>query len=78
MKIRVSLKDPDALMEAIDESLEDLKVEGLTEDELEDLREKRKTSIYEECCDRWFKWGEYLVVEIDTEKMTCFVINAED
>ena len=37
------------------------------------LREHRNESIYD-LCKKWFKYGEYLQVEIDTEKKTCTVI----
>ncbi len=76
MKITVSFKNPDALDESIDESLKDLKVEGLSEEELEGVKETRKEEI-KELCMKWFKWGEYLTVEIDTEAKTCTVVEAE-
>lgn len=76
MKITVSFKNPDALDESIDESFQDLKIEGLDEEELEAVKETRKAET-KEICEKWFKWGEYLTVEVDTEAKTCTVIEAE-
>ena len=73
MKIKISFKDPDALHDCIDTELEDLKIEGLNEKELEVVREKRKEEITDLCA-KWFEYGEYLVVEVDTEKETCEVM----
>lgn len=73
MKFIVQMKDPDVLHDAIDEALADLKVEGLSDDELEAVREKRKDSI-SELTSRWFEYGEYLRVEIDTDAETCTVV----
>lgn len=73
MKFIVQMKDPDVLGDAIDEALADLKVEGLSDDELEAVREKRKESI-SELTSRWFEYGEYLQVEIDTDAETCTVV----
>lgn len=74
MKFQVQMKDPDVLQDAIEEavkkSLADL---GLDEDELEPLVEKRSEKV-KAVCDTWFRWGEYLVVEIDTDAKTCTVV----
>ncbi len=75
MKFRVTMKDPDTLSDAITEavktSLSDL---GLDEDELEPLIERRHEKITEQCS-KWFRYGEYLEVEIDTDAKTCVVID---
>ena len=60
MLVRVSMKCPDALDMAIDESIED-----------EQERERVK-----DIASRWFKYGEYLTVEIDTDGQTCEVVPA--
>lgn len=76
MKLKVTLKDPDALYDGISEALEeDLK--ELPEDEkeaLEEIRREKLTTI----ANKWFKWGEYITVEIDTDQNTCVVMPAED
>lgn len=75
MKIRVTMKDPDTLHNAVQEAvmaqLEGL--DGVDDDESEQLRESREEEMRAKCR-RWFKWSEYLTVEIDTEAMTCVVV----
>lgn len=74
MKFKVQMKDPDCLYNAVDEavkkSLADL---GLDEDELEPLVEKRSEKV-RDLCGEWFRYGEYLTVEIDTDAKTCIVV----
>ena len=74
MKFKVYMKDPDVLHDGIEEALdEDLKSSGLPDDEQEALREIR----FEKASDvasKWFQYGEYLTVEIDTEKETIRVV----
>lgn len=73
MKVQITFKDPDALQDCINDAVQDLEVEGITESELEAVREKRGEKI-KDLCQRWFKWGEYLTVEIDTETETIAVV----
>ncbi len=73
MKFTVSMKDPDTLHDAIDEAVKsDLATTGLDADEQELLAESRREKI-SELCGKWFRYGEYLDVEIDTEAGTCIV-----
>jgi len=76
MKFRVSMKDSDTLIDAINECVNELKIEGISEDELDAVKEKRKEE-YQELCNNWFEYGEYLTVEIDTEEKTCNIIKPE-
>ncbi len=74
MKFRVQMKDPDTLHDAIKEAVDDgLASSGLPEDEQSVLAEKRIEKIGE-IASKWFRYGEYLEVEIDTEAKTCIVI----
>lgn len=77
MKIEILLKDPDVLSESINEAVEELKIEGLSEGELEAVKEKRKEEMTE-LCSKWFEYGEYLKVEVDTDKETCTVVPLKD
>ena len=45
-------------------------------DALEDtIREEEiGGAVLEMCKEKWFEYGEYLTVEIDTEKGTCVVV----
>lgn len=47
-------------------------MDGLSEEELEELRESRAEE-YRNLCDKWFEYGEYLTVVVDTETKTCVV-----
>lgn len=74
MKIRVTMKDPDVLHDAITDALEaDPALAELDEDEREAVTELRHDKI-SRLAGRWFEYGEYLTVEIDTEAESCTVI----
>lgn len=76
MKFQVSMKDPDTLHDAIRNAVKKelgQMTPPLDEDEQEALAEKRQEKI-SELCSRWFKWSEYLTVEIDTDAKTCVVV----
>lgn len=77
MKIRITYKDPDALQDCIKDALADLTIEGVNDEEMELIREKRQEEIAK-MCGKWFEWGEYLNVEVDTEKETIKVLLAEE
>ena len=74
MKFTVSMKDPDTLGDAIDEAVQQdvASVEGLSDDEREAVEEERGMKV-RELCSKWFKYSEYLTVEIDTDAGTCIV-----
>lgn len=74
MKFQVTFKDPDALYDALNDAIDKDDFGGLTDDEFSAVKEKRVDSIKSLCCDKWFEWGEYLTVEIDTEAETCVVV----
>lgn len=72
MKFQVTLKDPDVLYDAINEALdEDLK--GFDEDEANAIREIRHEKLAE-MASKWFEYGEYLTVEIDTDEQSIRVV----
>lgn len=75
MKFQVSFKDPDALHECIRYAVkaEVAKLE-LPEDEAEALIELRQEKVSEQCS-KWFGYGEYLAVDIDTDAGTCTVVS---
>lgn len=73
VKFRVTMKDPDVLPDAIQEAVSRLELPGLDPDEVESVRERRAEKVGE-VCRRWFEYGEYLTVEVDTEAKTCVVV----
>lgn len=73
-KIRVTLKDPDVLYDAIQEFVDDeLKKSGLPEDE-QDLLKEARVEKYNDACSIYFEYGEYVTIEIDTETSKARVI----
>lgn len=77
MKFRVTMKDPDTLHDAIKEAVaRELGEISLEDDERDAVAEMRRARVAE-LCSQWFKWSEYLSVEIDTEARTCTVLGAD-
>lgn len=79
MKFRVTMKDPDTLLDSVNEAvMDDLKkVEGLNRVEIEAVADQRKEE-FSDLCGAWFRYGEYLTVEIDTDAKTCVVVPNKD
>jgi hypothetical protein len=74
MKFRVHMKDPDTLGDAIDDAVkDDVAALNLPPDESEQLVECRSEKA-SKLCSKWFEYGEYLTVEIDTDAGTCVVV----
>lgn len=74
MKFTVSMKCPDALHEAVEDAVkESLTTSTLDEDERDAVAEKRYEK-FRTLCGRWFEWGEYIHVEVDTDAETCTVM----
>jgi hypothetical protein len=73
MIFRVTMKDPDTLHDAVVDAVRDIPLNDLDAEEAEFVREKRAEKI-EDLCGRWFEYGEYLTVEIDTKAGTAIVI----
>lgn len=72
MKFQVTMKDPDTLFDAIQDAVAET-LETMPEDEAEAVREIRENKAHE-VASKWFKYGEYLTVEIDTEEKTIMVV----
>lgn len=72
MKFKVSMKCPDALDKAIENAC-DREVVGPEDSEELDIAYNDLVRKTENLCQKWFKYGEYLTVEIDTEQETCEV-----
>lgn len=76
MKFKVSMKDPDTLSDAVREAVAKQvgSMPDIAADEKELLVETRVDKVYHEACEKWFEYGEYLTVEIDTDAGTCVVV----
>lgn len=74
MIFKVYMKDTDVLQDGAVEAVdEELKNSNLPEDEQELVRERRVEKALD-VAGKWFEYGEYLMVEIDTEKETIRVV----
>lgn len=79
MKIRVTLKDPDTMPDAVQDAVKRLpKPDGLTDREWAIVREERGSEANEHISSKWMDYGEYLTVEFDTEAGTATVIESKD
>lgn len=67
MKIKVTMKTPDALDYAIKDALDG----NLLPEERENMEYEARERLA-----KWFRGGEYLAVEFDTEAMTATVLDA--
>ena len=78
MKFKVTMKDPGTLQDAISDAVTDdlAKIEGLSDDDRENLLDGRKSAAAKVTA-KWFKWGEYVTVEIDTDAQTATVCAAD-
>lgn len=72
MIFQVTMKDPDVLYDAINEALDE-ELKDWDEDEADAVREIRHEKL-SEMAGKWFEYGEYLTVEIDTDKQTIRVV----
>lgn len=75
MIFRVTMKDPDSLYDGIEEALDlpENRPTGIDDGEWKEVKERRKEK-YSDIASQWFTYGEYLTVEIDTDKRSIEVI----
>ncbi len=78
MKIRVSLKNPDSMHDAVSDAVrEDTQsIAGISEAERVGISRDRADEIQGDITKRWMPYGEYLLVEFDTETWTATVLPA--
>lgn len=79
MKIRIVLKDPDGVGDALQDAVtaELKKIEGISDDERELLRDSRQEQI-SDATSKFIEYGEYLGIEIDTDEGTARVLLASE
>lgn len=66
MKIRVTLKDPDTMQDAVDDAVKrEKKPEGVSAAEWKDIREARAERIKSAISDRYMQYSEYLEVDFE-------------
>lgn len=77
MKIKIQMKDPDVMHDAVADAVwEELRASHMPKDEQDVLYEVRSDKV-RAICATWFRYSEYLTVEVDTEAMTCTVLPAD-
>lgn len=76
MKFKITMKDPDGVYECVQEAIVKSLPDGLTAAERDMLKESRQDT-FSEYMRRWFQFGEYITVEIDTDAKTCTVCEVE-
>lgn len=83
MKIRVTLKDPDTMHDAVKKAVrkqmkDDPGCASLSRDEANYLLDERVDPIEGDIVHYWMCYGEYLTVEFDTDANTATVIPNRD
>lgn len=73
MKFTVTMKDPDTLYDAITDAVID-NLPSIEDEEERSAVSEIKEEKAREVCKKWFEYGEYLTVEIDTEAETATVV----
>ena len=73
-KIMITFKDPDGVLECIDDNIkkELSLMKGLSENELEEILELRREKILE-TLSKWIEWNEYISITFDLEEKTATV-----
>lgn len=79
MKFRITMKDPDGIYECTEDAIKRdvAAIPGLSKDEREAVLEKRRDAVID-VRDRWFEYGDYVTVEIDTDAGTARVVEAKE
>lgn len=74
MKFQITMKDPDGCYDCMKQAAEDSVASLDVSDEEKDLLIDSRESEVKKACSKWFRYGEYLTVEVDTEANTCTVV----
>ena len=77
MKFRITMKSPDAYGDALNDAAKEQvnAMTGVLDDDMPDLVDRRYEAL-DELCSQWFKYSEYVTIEIDTEAKTATVLKA--
>lgn len=81
MKVRVVMKDPDTMHDAVEAAVQKdvaRTTDGLEASERADIAESRAEAIRAQISDKWMHYSEYLCVEFDTDAGTATVIESDD
>lgn len=81
MKIRICLKDPDTMHDAVERAVTaDTKETciGVSEAERVGISRERASDIQTEISRRWMRHGEYLQFDVDTDTWTATILPAKE
>ena len=76
MKFQITMKDPDTIFDSISDAVEkEIGNEGIYYDKHFESRhfENRRAEVVQ-FCETWFRYSEYVTIEIDTDANTATVI----
>lgn len=75
MKFQVTMKDPDGIYECTEEAVKKdvLAIPGLSDREREAVFQARREAV-SQVMRRWFEYGDYCVIEVDTDAGTATVV----
>ena len=76
MQVRITLKTPDALDDAIERAAED-EIGGASDDESSQEPFEELVAKTKKLAERWFRYGELVSLVLDTEDETCTVERVE-
>lgn len=75
MKIRITLKDPDGVDLACDDFVESvLNEKGELDEEERELLGDHQRDKFKQLTKKFIEYGEYVTIEIDTDKGTAVVV----
>lgn len=77
MKFIVTMKDPDTLDDSISDAIDKTLLGVVDKDERGAVKAVRCAKV-RAVADTWFRYGEYLSVEIDTDAGTATVLKADE
>lgn len=78
MKLQITMKTPDCVHYAIEEAKQQAREEVENEHDRETFDEEMAGTFdsWKELCEKWFRYGEELTLEIDTDEETIRVLEA--
>ena len=77
LKFRITMKDPDALHDAIQDAVrEQINSMAALSDGEKGLLARSREEAVRNITKQWFSYGEYLTIEIDTQSQTATVCPA--
>lgn len=78
MKLFISMKTPDCVDYAVKEAIKQERDEFESEADKESFDEETDGGAgAREVCKKWFRYGECVTLEVDTDAKTCTVLEAE-